>query len=171
VPTPRAPLTIRDAVPQDAEAVHRLSVEAILGSTLAHYDAAQASAWAARRTLEGHQRMIEVTKMFLAVSLGGIAGFASLALAEVDDLQRGEVDQLFVRPEHGGTGVATALLDTVDFAARADGVTRLITHASWRAAPVFERHGFQRVEVETVNVGQQVLTRVRMTKDLTSGPD
>ena len=163
----RTPITIRAAVFEDAEAVCRLSIKAILGSTQPHYDVAQVAAWAARRTLESHQRMIETTTMLLAVSHGEIAGFASLALRESDDLQRGEVDQLFVDPDHGGAGVAAALLDAVELTARVDGITRLITHASWRAAPVFERHGYQQVEEETVKIGQQVLTRVRMTKVLT----
>jgi putative acetyltransferase len=60
--------------------------------------------------------------------------------------------------------VARLLLGAIEQAAAGTGVTELLTHASWRAAPVFERLGFRRVEVETVHVADQVLTRVLMRK-------
>ncbi len=103
----------------------------------------------------------------LVAELDGVAvGFCSVALEPVAGLQAGEVDQLFVDPDHGGRGVARLLLTSVADQARAAGLLRLTTHASWRAVPAFERLGYQRVEVETVDLDGVPLTRVQMTTQL-----
>ncbi|MEV4747005.1 GNAT family N-acetyltransferase [Streptosporangium sp. NPDC049248] len=162
VPTP----TVRRAVPQDANRLYELSLRAISESAAAHYTAEQLAAWSRRRNLDGHARMIDQTETFVALVAGQVAGFANVALRPVGQLHRGEVDQLFVGPGHGGRGVARLLLTAVENAARADEVEELRTHASWRAVPVFERLGYRRVEVETVHLEDQTLSRVRMHKSL-----
>jgi putative acetyltransferase len=160
-------LRTRPAVPEDAEALYSLSLAAIRQAAAGHYTGAQLEAWAATRSVAGHRRMIERTTAFVAVDEhGDVAGFATLALQPVDRLAAGEVDQLFVGPEHGGRGAARLLMAEVEAAARAAGLARLVTHASWRAVPVFERLGFVQVEVETVPLGGEVLTRALMRKDL-----
>lgn len=153
---------LRPAVPADAPVLHAVSLEAIRVSAAGHYSAEQLAAWAGRRTLAGHERMIERTVTLVALVGGAPAGFVSLALHDVGPLVAGELDQLFVHPDHGGRGLATALLSHVDRLASETGIDRLVTHASWRAVPVFERHGWSREEVETVTVAGQVLTRCRM---------
>ena len=55
-----------------------------------------------------------------------MAGFANVALDGIGTLQHGEVDQLFVTPDHGGRGVARLLLHAVERAAREHGLARLI---------------------------------------------
>jgi len=111
--------------------------------------------------------MIRETTVLIAVDTADlVTGFASIALTPTRQLERGEVDQLFVAPGHGGRGVARLLLGAIELAATGAGVTELLTHASWRAAPVFERMGFRQVELETVQIGDQVLTRTLMRKRL-----
>ncbi|SFT68131.1 putative acetyltransferase [Geodermatophilus amargosae] len=162
-------LVLRPAVVADAPALAALSRAAIEVSAAGHYGDAQRRAWAARRTVEAHRRYVEVTAVVVAEVDGAVAGFASLALRPVDGLVPGEVDQLFVHPSAGGRGVARALLATVEERARGAGLTALVTHASWRAAPVFERAGFRQVEVESVTVDGEVLPRVRMERVLAAG--
>jgi putative acetyltransferase len=161
--SPRS-LTVRRAVPDDAPSVHELSGEAIRRSAATYYSEAQLAAWAARRTLAAHHRMIERTVVFVAVKAGTVVGFASVSLEPEAGLQPGEVDQLFVHPDHGGRGGAGLLLAAVEAAARDAGITELVTHASWRAAPVFGRCGYEEVAPETVTLDDQVLTRMRMRK-------
>lgn len=158
---------VRRADEEDADALFRLSVEAIATSAAGHYDERQRAAWAARRTRDGHRWMIRETATFVAVSGGQIAGFASVALHPVAALEAGEVDQLFVRPRHGGRGIALLLLEAVSAAAGAAGLPELVTHASWRAVPVFERAGFRQLGVETVEVDGVTLTRALMRKAIT----
>ncbi len=157
-------VTIRRAVPGDAAALYELSLRAIRRSASEHYTGPQLEAGAARRSVAGHRRLVEETQTFVAVRDGVVAGFASLA--ELPGEAEALVDQLFVDPAAGGRGVARLLLTAVDDAARAAGVGRLVTHASWRAVPVFERLGYRQIEVETVHVGGQTLTRALMHRDL-----
>lgn len=159
-------VTVRSAVVGDAAELHALSEEAILRSGASHYTESQLRAWAGRRSVEGHVRMIKRTAAFVAAEEGRAVGFATVALAPGGGLLAGEVDQIFVRPDSGGRGVAGLLLSAVERAARDAGLADLVTHASWRAVPVFERHGFVQVEVETVRIGDQHLTRALMRKPL-----
>jgi putative acetyltransferase len=160
----RVSVTVRPAVVDDAAELHALSQEATLQSAASHYTESQLRAWARRRSVEGHVGMIERTTAFVAEEEGRAVGFATVALAPAGGLVAGEVDQLFVRPDSGGRGVARLLLSAVERAARDAGLTDLVTHASWRAVPVFKRHGFVQAEVETVPVGDQQLTRALMHK-------
>jgi putative acetyltransferase len=159
-------VTVRPAVVGDSAELYALSEEAILRSATEHYTDQQLRAWAGRRSVQGHVRMIERTAAFVATEQDRIVGFATVALDDGHGLVPGEVDQLFVRPDAGGRGVARLLLSTVERTARAAGLTELVTHASWRAVPVFRRYGFEPVEVETVAVGDQELTRALMRKPL-----
>jgi putative acetyltransferase len=143
-----------------------VSRAAIEESAAEHCSAAQRAAWSARRTVAAHGRFIEVTAVLVAEVDGAVAGFASVALAPVDGLTPGEVDQLFVAPSVGGRGVARALLTAVEEVARAAGLPALVTHASWRAVPVFVRLGYRQIEVERVSLDGEVLTRARMLKQL-----
>ncbi len=163
----RTPVTVRRATDDDAGAMHDASVAAIRRSAADHYDERQLDVWSARRTLEGHRRMIADTAAFVAVVDGQVAGFASVALRPVGALVTGEVDQLFVHPAHGGRGIARLLLKAVETAAREAGLAELVTHASWRAAPVFERLGYRRVEIETVHLDGVAFTRVLMCRPTT----
>jgi putative acetyltransferase len=142
--------------------MHALSLSAIRESAAEHYEEHQLAAWAARRTLEAHRRMVVETTAFVAVVEDQVVGFATVALEPVGALVAGEVDQLFVHPSSGGGGVARALLTEVATAARGAGLTGLVTHASWRAAPVFERLGYRRELVETVHLDGVAISRVLM---------
>lgn len=141
-------------------------MRAITRSAAGYYSPEQLQAWADRRTPEQHARIIASTATFVAEAGLTVAGFANVALDGIGTLQHGEVDQLFVTPDHGGRGVARLLLHAVERAAREHGLARLITHVSWRAVPVFERSGYQRLKTELVTLENEQLTRVLMDKTL-----
>ncbi|MFG1926911.1 GNAT family N-acetyltransferase [Cryptosporangium sp. NPDC048952] len=148
---------VRVAELGDAETIYALSLRAIRGSAAEHYTPDQLEAWVSARSVDQHRALIEHTRTLIAMVDGEPAGFVAVALEPWNTLERGEVDQLFVDPAYGGRGVARALLDAV-----ADVAT--VTHASWRAAPVFERNGYLPEETETVHLNDQTLTRVRMRR-------
>jgi putative acetyltransferase len=159
-------VSVRRAREADAAVMCELSIDAITRSAAGSYDQRQRAAWAARRTPEGHRWMVRETSAFVALVGEEIAGFATVALRPVAALQAGEVDQLFVGPRHGRRGIALLLLEAVAAAGAAAGLAELVTHASWRAVPVFERAGYRRVAEEAVDVDGVTLTRALMRRPL-----
>lgn len=154
------PVVLRRGRPDDAEAILRLSLDAIRTSAAEFYSTEELAAWSGRRTVEGHRRMLEQTVLLVAEVAGELAGFANL------EVETCTVDQLFVAPAAGGRGVARALLEALEQEAKAAGLTRIDAHASWRAVGVFERLGYERVVVETVALDGQRLGRVHVRRTL-----
>jgi putative acetyltransferase len=144
----------------DAQGIYELSLRALHQSAARSYTSAELEAWASLRTLAGHQRMISETFLLVAESPHGVCGFANLVV------ETGLVDQLFVDPAAGGRGVATRLLAGLEERAVSAGLTCLVSHASRRAVGVFEHCGYQRLEVEQVIIGDELLERFRVAKIL-----
>ena len=159
-----AGLVVRPGVPEEAGALHELSLQAIRTSAAEHYSTAELAAWASRRSPEGHRRMLEQTYLLVAEVDGRIAGFANLEGGA--EAGTGVVDQLFVSPLSGGRGVGRALLDALEDHAASQGLSRLDSHASKRAVGVFERCGYRRVETERITIDGEVLERYLVRKQL-----
>ncbi len=128
---------IRPYARADAEPLAALTVAAIRETGRRAYSSKQIAAWAARLSV---QRLLD----------GAAKGDVILVAAGPDDAPLaytlleagGHLDMLYCHPEHTGKGLARALLDAAEAAARAQGLTRLFTEASELARPVFERAGF-----------------------------
>jgi GNAT superfamily N-acetyltransferase len=135
-------MRIRPASDSDAEAIAALVIAgdaaasdwAPAGWTPPTYDAEleKAQAAVASRT----------RRTFIAETGGDVGGYASLELVNP---ALAELKRLFVRPEHWGIGIATALLDEVVATAYAEGwrSMRLFTPtANARARRFYEREGW-----------------------------
>ena len=127
---------IRRYEPRDARDTWRVFTAAVRGTAVRDYCEAAVSVWApddvdeerwAARRAAAHT--------FVACDGERVVGFSDLA----DD---GLLDMLFVHPDHSSRGVARDLVAAVLSQARVLGVTRVETHASLTARPVFERLGF-----------------------------
>ena len=70
----------------------------------------------------------------LAIIDGQVAGFT-----DMDD--HGYIDMLFVDPDFGRQGIASALVASMVALARQRGLPAVTTFASQTSRPVFERHG------------------------------
>jgi putative acetyltransferase len=146
----------------DAAGTHAAFREAVLRTASSDYDAEQIAAWAgsADVDLARWDARRAAAHTFVAVVGGEVAGF-------VDFLDDGLVDMLFVHPDHGRTGVARALVQTVQREARSAGLSTLRTHASRTARPAFERLGFRTVKERPHNVvGGRVVPNYEMRYDL-----
>src|SRR5471030_1444119 len=120
------------------------------------YDAGQIAAWAqADRDVWSRRRLERPTWVALLDDV--IAGFIDLESS-------GHIDMLFVDPASQRRGVASALLGTVENAARVQRLAVLDTDASITARPFFEKHGFQIVRSQEVALRGQRLTNFRMEK-------
>jgi len=153
-------LVLRRGTLADAPGIYELSLDALRTSAASHYSSDQLEAWASLRTLAGHERMLETTYLLVAQIDGVVSGFANL----VEESRL--VDHLFVAPSAGGRGVAVRLLDALEDHAVHEGLPFLESHASKRAIGVFERCGYERLELETVEIDGLVLERFLVRKPL-----
>lgn len=99
---------------------------------------------------------IAVDDSGVGIGCGGlraIKGFDGASSAE------GEIKRMFVAPEHRGTGVATAILDSLEQYARARGWFRLVLETGDRqsdALRFYDREGYARIP----NFGYYVGSRI-----------
>jgi putative acetyltransferase len=120
----------------DAKATSEIFLRAIGETAPAHYSPEQVAAWAAGLgDLDSWATARGAAHTQLALIDGRVVGFT-----DVDD--HGYIDMLFVDPDFGRQGVASALLAWVIAFARLRGLPALTTFASLTSRPVFERQGF-----------------------------
>ena len=107
----------------------------------ADYSPRQMDAWATGETdLSAWDASFRTHHTLIAEACGQIVGFADMDGS-------GYLDRLFVDKDHQGRGVATALCDALEAAARAEHYT---THASITARPFFEKRGYHVVRQQRV---------------------
>ena len=150
--------TIRLYRPDDLDAVIGIFLTAIRVTAAKDYDPAQIAAWAEVDRGAWATRRLSRPTWVAVVGLEPV-GFTDL---EPD----GHLDMMFVHPAHQGRGVASALLEAVEAAARGQGLSRLFTEASITARPFFERRGFRLVAAQVVRIRGQALANFRMEKSL-----
>jgi N-acetylglutamate synthase and related acetyltransferases len=147
---------IRPYTPNDLDTVIEIFRRAILETASKDYNEAQIQAWAQvdRNRWQIHRQS---RPTWLAFFNDQAAGFTDL---EPD----GHLDMLFVHPLYQGRGVATALIRTVEAAAREQHLQRIFTEASITAKPFFEKQGFTLVTDQWVEVRGQRLQNFKMEK-------
>jgi len=152
--------SVRNYLPADIEAMidlFRASVRMVARRDYTHEqvmawapDEIDRRSWAARYTSR---------RAWVAEIDSHVAGFSDL---EPD----GHLDMMYAHPAYQGRGVATALLEQFEGAARGLGLARLYTEASITARPFFERRGFQLVTAQIVSKRGQDFMNYRMEKHL-----
>jgi putative acetyltransferase len=144
----------------DAQATSVIFLQAVRETARAHYSPEQVEAWAANYgDLDSWAAARAAAHTQLAIIDGHVAGFTDL-----DD--HGYIDMLFVDPDFGRHGVASALLASVVALARQRGTVALTTYASLTAKPLFERHGFVVTEERHFLSRDVELTNVAMRCEL-----
>lgn len=133
--------------PADAPALAALIRAAVAGIAPRDYDARQIAAWLARvpdaEALAA--RLGDGRRVWVAVDdRDRPRGFIDLIAAGPgpDNVRVGHIDLFHVAPEARGRGVAAALFDRLQAAARAEGLGRLTVMASRAARRFFLRRGF-----------------------------
>lgn len=130
-------VVIRPYRPGDAAAIAALTLAAIRNTGLRAYSPEQVAAWAERYSV---QRLLDGAAKGDVIRVAVDADDHPLAYTVLEN--GGHLDMLYCHPDHTGKGLALALLDEAERAARAQGVTRLFTEASALARPVFARAGY-----------------------------
>jgi putative acetyltransferase len=149
-------MEIRPYRAADLDAVIAIFLAAIRETAINDYTLAQVEAWAqADREAWATRRLSRPT--WVACIGPAVVGFTDL---EAD----GHLDMMFVHPARQRTGIASALLDTAEQAARAQGLARLFTESSITARPFFAAHGFEVLRQQTVRRNGQDLVNFAMEK-------
>ena len=129
-------LHLRPALPLDIDALWALRTAAVRISCATHYCTEQITVWSASPVPAGYAGMLAAGGGIVAVRDGVIAGYAML------DLDKHEVDAVFVHPAQGGLGIGKRLLATLEVLAREHGIDRLHLSASMNAVPFYRAAGF-----------------------------
>ena len=87
-------------------------------------------------------------------------------VAFIDLEPDGDIDRLFCAPEAAGRGVASRLYESLETAARAQGIERLFTEASELARRFFERKGFTVLQRQDKILRGVPIHNYRMAKTL-----
>lgn len=135
-------MTLREYRPQDLAALAELFYQTVHAVNAADYTKEQLDAWASGQVdLAAWDRSLREHTSVVAVEGESIVGFGDIDAT-------GYLDRLYVHKDHQRRGVASAICDRLEQAARGK---RIVTHASITARPFFERRGYrvlreQRVE-------------------------
>jgi len=155
-----AELVIRRARASDTVAIAQIFFDAVHEGTKEVYDEAQRRAWGGEAPdPERWAARLEGLDTVVAERDGKVVGFLSLA-------KGGLVDLAFVAPDAIGAGVAWRLYGEIERIAREQGVSELVTDASFKARPFFARQGFEVVREQRVTIRGAELTNFRMRKRL-----
>ena len=145
-------MLIRPFAVVDGEATLDVFLRAIRITASSGYTPEQIAVWAPNNMdIAVWTAKRQATPTVVATSDDRVVGFTDLD-------GRGYIDMLFVDPDFGRRGVASALLGWVLERADERGITELSTHASLMARPFFEKFGFVVLEQR-----YPVLDGVRLT--------
>lgn len=130
------PLIVRPYASEDALPTWEVFHAAVRRTAVRDYTEDAVRAWAPDVIdLDSWGRRRAAAHTSVACVDSRVIGFSDVT----DD---GLLDMLFVHPDHGGEGVARALVRQVLKEAADMGLRRVVTHASRTARPAFERFGF-----------------------------
>ncbi|MGK5069366.1 GNAT family N-acetyltransferase [Janthinobacterium sp. AD80] len=130
------PITLRPALPADIDSLWALRTVAVRVSCATHYAAEQITVWTASPVPDAYAAMLAAGGGIVAMQDEAIAGYAML------DVDKHEIDAVFVDPTHAGLGIGKRLLAALEQLARRRGIARLHLSASLNAVPFYRAAGF-----------------------------
>jgi putative acetyltransferase len=151
---------IRLAEPGDAEAMAEVCDRSVQAIGSRDYSPEQIAAWIGQgaKADRFRARLADGRRCWVAVDE------ADRLSAFIDLEADGHIDFLYAAPEAAGTGVAGRLLEALEAAARADGMTRLYVEASEAARRFFLKRGYavtarRDFEIEDVAIHNYAMER------------
>ena len=152
---------IRPYRKEDAAALADIFEKAVAAIVPRHYTAGEIAIWLADKPLPA--------------DIAAKNGDGRIAFVAVDQTDRpvawidlepdGHIDMLFCAPEWAGKGLASALYQALEGAARRLGIVRFHVEASAVARPVFERWGFTVVRRQDVTLAGGTIHNYVMVRE------
>jgi len=150
-------VTIRLADASDYEALGQLVYDAVHHAP-SRYSEAERQAWVPQpRSGPDWDKRLSAQAIYVAEQGGKLLGFMTIEPG-------GYIDFAYIRDEAQGSGLFRRLYSIVETTAKEWGESALWVHASLMAQPAFTAMGFAVDYHETVEIGDQTLSRARMTK-------
>lgn len=153
-------MRIRLATPADAAALADVYERSVLAIGTRDYSAEQIAVWIGQgaRPERFLARLADGRRCWVAVT-----GDDQVE-AFIDLEANGHIDFLYAAPEVAGSGIAGTLLDTLEAAARADGMRRLYVEASEAARRFLLKRGYAEItrrdfEVDGVAIHNYAMER------------
>lgn len=134
---------VRTATTSDTEAILVVHVAAIIAHGPSTYTDKQVAAWAAKpEGTDRYENAIEdsTTELVVAECDGRVVGFGEL------DVESGEVEAVFVDPEHNGEGIGSSILNYFERWIRDEGFDVVRLRAVLNAVGFYEQQGYETIE-------------------------
>ncbi|EDL66321.1 GNAT family N-acetyltransferase [Bacillus sp. SG-1] len=154
-------MNITEINTHDIDEILTLFYETVHNVNARDYSQDQLEAWVSKRDInemrERWIRSFDENFSYKAIAKAKIVGFADMDSS-------GLLDRLYVHKDYQGQGVASALLNKLEVAARKNDIQDLETFASITAKPFFENKGFQVIFSQKVLKRGVELTNYKMVK-------
>lgn len=151
--------------PEDLTEMLKLFCNTVHTVNAKDYTPQQQDAWAPDSVVEGEtrarwDRTLSEHLSLVAWQDGQIAGFADL------DVKEGYLDRMYVGKDFVRQGIATALEQRLEQAAREAGCSKMTSDVSITALPFFEKRGYRVVRRQEVERKGVILVNFKMEKAL-----
>ncbi|MGO1070097.1 GNAT family N-acetyltransferase [Lysobacter sp. CA199] len=151
----------RAARQDEAARLWALRTRAVRAGCVGHYDAATVAIWSASPLPDSYPRLIAAGGAVL------IEEGDELLCYGIVDLERAEVEAMFVAPEHGGRGLGARLMGEIEAIARDHGLSALTVASSLNATAFYRSVGFNAIgEAAYPHPSGVTLACVHMRKSL-----
>jgi N-acetylglutamate synthase-like GNAT family acetyltransferase len=153
-------ITIRRAEQEDRESIWTIHTRAIEELCASHYHRDELQSWSEVLKPIRYQAAISNDIFFVAEEDHSIVGFGHLIQ------KSGDVEAVYVSPDHARRGIGTRLLDVLEGEGRKSGLSSLQLWATLNAVPFYQSAGYQAQELEKYLLAFGRVTCVYMTKEL-----
>lgn len=153
-------ITIRRARLEDSASICCVHIRAIREVCKSHYSEKELEAWAAVIRPARYEEAIKKGAFFVAVEGERIIGFGNL------NQERGEIEAVYVDPDHVRRGVGMEILQNLEDVARDSGLTSLRLIASLNAVPFYQNGGFKSEQQTKYLLPFEMVACVPMVKEL-----
>ena len=153
-------ITIRRAKQVDKGAIWQVHIRSVRGVCKTHYSERELEMWTEVLKPDRYAEQISKGPFYVAVEDETIIAFGNL------NKKSGEIEALYVDPEHLRRGVGRKILQTLENAALDSGLKRLCLTSSLNAVGFYEGAGYRPQRQKRWLLPSEMVVCVTMTKEI-----